>query len=85
MVFFSIDIATVAQLSVLSNPTIYTNILDLMVINRINFTPHEQYGMAGKDVLPDTSLPYETPDWSTTKANIITMCEAYDAFASANE
>ena len=56
-----------------------------MVINRINFTPHEQYGMAGKDVLPDTSLPYETPDWSTTKANIITMCEAYDAFASANE
>lgn len=40
----------------------------------------EQFGIADKDVLLDTSLTYETLGWSTTKSDIIAMSEAYDSF-----
>ncbi|MBA7800984.1 NAD(P)-dependent oxidoreductase [Citrobacter freundii] len=40
----------------------------------------EQFGIADKDVLLDTTLTYETLGWSTTKSDIVAMSEAYDSF-----
>lgn len=40
----------------------------------------EQFGIADKDVLLDTTLTYGTLGWSTTKSDIVAMSEAYDSF-----
>ena len=40
----------------------------------------EQFGIADKDVLLDTTLTYETLGWSPTKSDIVAMSEAYDSF-----
>lgn len=40
----------------------------------------EQFGIADKDVLLDTSLTKTTLGWETSKSDIIAMSEAYDSF-----
>ena len=44
----------------------------------------EQFGIADKDVLLDTTLTRETLGWVTSKSDIMAMCEAYDAFLKTN-
>lgn len=45
----------------------------------------EQFGIADKNILLDTSLTYETLGWTTSKSDIIAMCEAYDSFLGVNK
>lgn len=44
----------------------------------------EQFGIADKNILLDTSLTYETLGWTTSKSDIVAMSEAYDSFLKVN-
>ena len=46
----------------------------------MNLLYPEQFAIADKDVLLDTSLTQEILGWCTSKSDILAMCQAYDAY-----